>query len=214
MLEGAFKMDLLGICEVQYANNLFSKKSLVLRTDRKINSDKPLIAFFKDDVNKVMAMKIYNDINIESMQSNPNAGAKIRTDIHFDVTHLQSIIDTLRDFVSTVDEIQDDAPRKNYNPTGMEHADGLRLGITEDITYLPVSITCNYGTVGFSITKATRMYIDAEQYPSKRYHLGFDMKNATETSTIDEENNFVIYIDYSNLKRFLYSIIVAQGKLL
>lgn len=206
-------MELIGSCDVQYANNLFSEKGLVLRADRRNKYQSPRISFFRDDLNKVMIIKIFNDINIEKMQSNPGAGSKNRTDIHFDSIHLTQILDVLKDFVLSITEIQDDSPRKRYNPTGMEHAGGLSLGITEDVTNLPVNIKCVYGEAGFSITKSTKMFIDTERYPSKRYHLGFDMKNAIEENVSNKENSIFISIRYSDLRRFLFSIVNAQKKL-
>ena len=148
------------------------------------------------------------------MMTDPSKGAKIRTDIHFDVDHLRKLIDILQPALSHVTEIQDDTPRQSFNPTGMEHPEGLSLGVTYDITNLSATVICNYGNLGFSIKKNTRMYIDAEKYPSPRYHLGINMNGAVEKQINTNDNNFKIYIEYSEVVRLYGSMKQSLKKLI
>ena len=100
---------ILGQCDAQYANSLFSEKAIVLRTDRDSSSD-PKAIFYSNEENDGVIIRIFNDVNIEKMKSNPKEGAKDRTDIHFNKDQIYSIIDILEPYVNDLKILFDDSP--------------------------------------------------------------------------------------------------------
>ena len=201
-------MNHLGSCNAQYANNLASLKQLVLRTDRD-SGDNPQIDFYVDNENEILLCRIYNSVKIEEMQSNPNKGAKSRTDIHFNDTQLNVIINILTPFIESINIDFDDTQRTAPDPTGTEYHGGMPLGRTNAITWIPAEIKANYYDLDFSVL-ATRIYIDAEHYvKGYKYHIGATMsENFYQCS--ENENCFELRIKYVHLKRFLHSMIVAK----
>ena len=202
-------MILLGKCAAQFARNLLACEEITLVTDRD-NGDNPEARFYSDDENKKLVIKILNDINIDEMTSNPSAGAKNRTDIHFNDSQLDAIISILEPFINSLEIEFDDTPRNSPDPTGMEHPDGLPLGITQNITWIKAMIKVNYADKGFSIIDTSKMYIDAEEYwRGKKYHFGVSMNTNFEQKNL-KSNSFEILIDYNQLKRLLNSMNVAK----
>ena len=201
-------MKLLGRCKAQYASNLVASKKLVLRTDRD-RGDNPFIEFYSNEADQKLVIKILNTVHIEDMISNPAWGAKNRTDIHFNESQLDAIIDILSPFIDSLSTTFDDAPRSTPDPTGMEYPNGLPLGKTKPITWIPARMIVNYADKDFSIV-ATKIYIDAEKYTrGNKFHLGARM-STTILNKAGSVNNFELLIDYSQLKRFLHSMNVAK----
>lgn len=207
-------MKLLEKCIAQYANNLLASKELVLRTDRD-RGDNPFIEFYSDEADQKLIIIILNTVYIEDMTSDPALGAKNRTDIHFSISQLDDIIDILSPFIDSLSITFDDTPRSTPDPTGMEYPNGLPLGETKTITWIPARMIVNYADKDFSIEATkVKVYIDVEKYKKenkirKKFHLGANM-GTTILKKADSVNNFELLIDYSQLKRFLYSMKVAK----
>ena len=201
-------MKLLGRCKAQYASNLVASKKLVLRTDRD-RGDNPFIEFYSNEADHKLVIKILNTVHIEDMNSNPALGAKNRTDIHFNESQLDAIINILTPFIGSLSITFDDTPRSTPDPTGMEYPNGLPLGKTKPITWIPARMTVNYADEDFSI-EATKIYIDAEKYGrGNKFHLGANM-STTILNKASSINSFELLVDYSQLKRFLHTMNVAK----
>lgn len=201
-------MNLLGRCEAQYANNLVLSERLVLRTDRD-RGDNPLIEFYTDDKSQNMLARIYNTICIENMNSNPSLGAKNRTDIHFNEIQLNEVKTIISPFINTLSVAFDDTPRSTPDPTGLEYPGGMPLGKNQKITWIPACILVNYAEKNFSI-ETSKIYIDAERYArGNKYHLGASMSTRL-LEKADNINSFILIIPYSQLKRFLHTMIIAK----
>lgn len=201
-------MKLLGRCKAQYASNLVASKKLVLRTDRD-RGDNPFIEFYSNEADQKLVIKILNTVYIEDMSSNPALGAKNRTDIHFNESQLDAIINILSPFIDSLSITFDDTPRSTSDPTGMEYPNGLPLGETKPITWIPARMIANYANKDFSI-EATKIYIDAEKYKrGNKFHLGANMSTAI-LNKAGSINSFELLVDYSQLKRFLHTMNVAK----
>lgn len=201
-------MKLLGRCKAQYASNLVASKKLVLRTDRD-RGDNPFIEFYSNEADQKLVIKILNTVYIEDMSSNPALGAKNRTDIHFNESQLDAIINILSPFIDSLSIAFDDTPRSTSDPTGMEYPNGLPLGETKPITWIPARMIANYANKDFSI-EATKIYIDAEKYKrGNKFHLGANMSTAI-LNKAGSINSFELLVDYSQLKRFLHTMNVAK----
>jgi len=207
-------MKLLGKCRAQYANNLLASKKLVLRTDRD-RGDNPFIEFYSNEADQKLVIIILNNVYIEDMTSNPALGAKNRTDIHFNISQLDAIIDILSPFIDPLSITFDDTPRSTPDPTGMEYPNGLPLGETKPITWITARMIVNYADKDFSIEATkVKVYIEVEKYKNgnkirKKFHLGANMGTAI-LKKAGSVNNFELLIDYSQLKRFLHSMNVAK----
>ena len=201
-------MELLGRCKAQYASNLVASKKLVLRTDRD-RGDNPFIEFYSNEADQKLVIKILNTVHIEDMISNPARGAKNRTDIHFNESQLDAIINILSPFIDSLSITFDDAPRSTPDPTGMEYPNGLPLGKTKPITWILTRMIVNYADKDFSV-EATKIYIDAEKYiRGNKFHLGASM-STTILNKAGSINSFELLVDYSQLKRFLHTMNIAK----
>lgn len=201
-------MKLLGRCKAQYASNLVASKKLVLKTDRD-RGDDPFIEFYSNETDQNLVIRIFNTVHIEDMNSNPELGAKNRTDLHFNEAQLDPIINTLSPFIESLSITFDDAPRSTPDPTGMEYPGGLPLGITKSITKIPARILANYADKDFSV-EASKIYIDAEKYTrGNKFHIGASMSTNI-LGKADNINSFELLINYSQLKRFLHTMYVAK----
>lgn len=204
-------MELLGTCEVQYVNNLLSSKKVVLRADRD-RGDNPNVSFYSLTSEQKILMRFGGGMTIEDMKSNPNAGAKDRTDIYIFDFQLDDVINIFERFVSSLSIEFDDGPRSIPNPTGMEHPEGLPLGTIYTITSLTAQCVANYAEKSFSVTARSKLFIEAERKRGNKFHIGTNMSGIV-TAANGNDNSFELWIDYTDTKRFLHAMKVAQKML-
>lgn len=204
-------MKLLGKCNLQYANHLYSKKKTVLRSDRE-RGDEPYAEFFDIYSLQKLYIKISGDISSEVMRSNPRAGAKDRLDIYFFDFQLDNVINILEPYVNSLAVEFDDIPRNVTDPTGMEHPDGITLGEIYPITSLTAKCTVNYADESISILSESKLYLEAERKKGDKFHIGAQMNGGISFES-KEMNCFEIWIDYSDTKRFLHAIMIAKNLL-
>jgi hypothetical protein len=197
-------MELLGTCEIQYANNLLSSKKAVLRTDRD-RGDNPYVELYSVSPEQKLLMRIIGDVKSEDMTSNPHAGAKDRTDIYLFDFQLDNVINVLEPFVDSLSIEFDDTPRSIPNPTGMEHPEGLSLGEIHAITSLTALCVVNYADKFFSVSATSKLFIEAERKRGNKFHIGAKMSGIT-TAANSNVNCFELWIDYSDTKRFLHAM--------
>jgi len=202
-------MKLLGRCKAQYASNLVASKKLVLRTDRD-RGDNPFIEFYSNETDQKLVIRIFNTAQVEDMNSNPARGDKNRTDIHFNESQLDAIINILSSFIDSLSITFDDVPTSTPDPTGMEYPDGFPLGELKPSTWIPARMIVNYADRDFSV-EATKIYIDTEKYKKRgnKFHIGAIMSTNI-LGKADNINSFKLLIDYSQLKRFLHTMNVAK----
>lgn len=202
-------MTLLGECEAQYVNNLLSSRKIVLRTDRDAGNN-PTVKILTDDTEENLIIQFSSDISVQPMLSNPKEGAKDRTDIHFNKKQIDAVINILQPYVTSLRILFDDTPRTSPDPTGLEHPNGLPLGVTHKITYIEGIVKANYGSHGFMTYSSGKIYLDAERYArGEKIHFGISMSNHI-TGNIYEYNSLELIIPNNQLKRFLHSLKVAK----
>lgn len=201
-------MQLLGKCEVQYANNLLSAKKVVLRSDRE-RGDNPHAEFYSVPNEQSLFIRIVGDVRPEDMSSNPYAGAKDRMDIYLFDFQLDNAINVIEPFVNSLSIEFDDTPRSIPDPTGMEHPDGLRLGQIYTITSLTSKCIINYADKSFSVTATPKLFLEAERKRGNKFHIGAKMPGTISTAN-GNDNCFELWINYSDTKRFVHAMKVAK----
>jgi len=190
---------------IQYASNLLSSEQLVLRADRD-RGDNPMVEVYSLPSEFKLLLKILGDVNVETMQSNPNAGAKSRSDFYFAYGHLDALINIIEPFIKTISVKFDDSPRITPDPTGMEHSDGIPLGYIYNQQSTNFVATCevNYSE-RFCATTTSKLYIEPELKRGQKLHFGITMSENISKST-DNSNYFKVYIEYKDVKRLLHSV--------
>lgn len=203
-------MVYLGSCKMQFARNLLKSKQLSLVSDRLVD-DNPTVNLYSLPKESKLLLKIYGDVKIVDMSSDPHKGNKSRSDFYFKDEHLDDFINVIEPFIKTINVEFDDAPRSSPDPTGMEHSSGILLGhiFNKYSTNLVVSCTACYAEKSFCISDSSILYIEPEIKKGKRFHMGISMKENISKS-IDNLNGFEIYINYADVKRLLYSIKIAR----
>lgn len=195
---------------MQYAQCLWGPRRLVLNVDRD-SGENPSLQLISNDTDETLTLRIYNDVHTENMQSQSNEGAKKRMDIHIKMQHIPSILEVLEPFVDSLNVTFDEAPRTSPDPTGMEHPNGLPLGNTSPITWVKALTIANFVSEGFSVKTRPdeKLYMDAENY-SRGARVHFGIRNINEDgNTTGDDDNFLIILKYSQLRRFLQAIRVA-----
>lgn len=202
-------MKILGQCNVQYANSLLAEKSIVLRADRN-RGDNPILTLIANDETQDLFLEINGDIKVETMTSDPTRGAKNRIDIYLLKDVLSDFIFLLESFVNQLNIVFDDTPRSSPDPTGMEHPTGIPLGKIKNITWINGICVLNYADNNFSMEIMTKFFIDAEHKGGKKYHIGISGSAKNVSKELKNSNFFRLILPYSQLKRFFYSLKIAD----
>ncbi|MDE8032408.1 hypothetical protein PT089_02810 [Erysipelothrix rhusiopathiae] len=195
-------MKLINSYNIKYANHLFDSESLVLRGDE-MRGDFPILNIYSNDKLDIV-LTIKEGINTESMNTNPNEGAKFRVDIHTDKEALNKILFDLNQFKIHHGLVMDTQKYDLHDPSGTEHSNGLSLGNTKPLSRIPVRCSIMYRDINKAAV-CDMIYIDAEHYRSgmKRYHIG-----GKTTAVVDSnaENMFEIVIPKKYVVRFIKTI--------
>lgn len=198
-------MKLINRYKIKYINHLLGPKGFVLRGDSS-RGDSPILEVFYNS-NYDLILQVKEGIEIESMISNPNKGAKERLDIHFGTDILKEILTELREFAQNNGLVMDSRSYQMLDPSGTEHSDGLPLGKVEPLTRFPAYCSVHYESVN-AVAQSSMIYIDAENYPDKqRYHIGGSTKSVEKTTS---GNFFEVIIPSEFVCRFIKSIELAD----
>lgn len=196
---------------VNYVNYLENTTKTVLRADRDAGNS-PELAISKDDCNRVISFKFFNDLIIENMKSDPSQGKKRRIDIHF--TNEQTI--ALYKYFQTNVEALNISEKIHYtsttNPTGREWSRGKPLARTnKSLTNFNCIVEIGKSESKEIMRFNTKLYIDAEIYNFKgrKFHLGASLDDPIIEDFNENQNTVIIKLNYDYIPKFLESIKIA-----